>query len=42
MFAALYCFVASGPHEMDLYCGDLLRIEEELGEWYKGFAVDFR
>lgn len=39
---ALYCFSASSPAEMDLFCGDTVRIEEELGDWYKGYAVDPR
>lgn len=27
---------------MDLYCGDRVRVEEECGDWYKGYVLDAR
>ena len=36
LILALFSSIAAGPYEMSLGMGDLLRIEERGGEWFKG------
>lgn len=32
--------MAGGPHEIDLFCGDQVRVEQECGDWFKGEVLE--